>query len=139
MKTVISSYWKVFRLIFVLFSLYLMGDVFYRWDGFRYHSSFSDFLPSVALVSILWSIVAVLTSIITWILVNVIERLLQLINSKIKEEQLFLFFIFFGVSGAIAWIIKLYILGAGSTIWVKLIVFFLCNTCDNLSYMVIAT
>ncbi len=74
MKTVVLSYWKVFRLIFVIFSLYLMGDAFYRWDGFRYHSSFSDFLPSAALVSILWSIVAVLTSIMIWILVKIVER-----------------------------------------------------------------
>lgn len=118
-----ASYRQVFRLIFVLFFIYLLGDAFYRWDGFRYHSSFSDFLPSVALVSILWSIVAVLTSIMTWILVKVVERLLQFINSKITAEQIFLFLISSGVSVAIAWIIKLFIFGAGSTLPVKLIVF----------------
>ncbi len=115
----LSSYWKVFRLIFVIFSLYLMGDAFYRWDGFRLHSSFSDYLPSIALISILWSILAVLTSIMIWILVKALEQLLQLIQSKIKAEQVFLFLIFTGVSVTMAWIIKLLILGTGSTLLVK--------------------
>ncbi len=52
----LTSYWKVFRLIFVIFSLYLMGDAFYRWDGFRYYAIFSEFLPAVALITILWSV-----------------------------------------------------------------------------------
>jgi len=99
-----------------------MGDAFYRWDGFRYHSSFSDFLPSVALVSILWSILAVLTSIMIFVLGKAAERLLQFVYSKIKAEQLFLFLIFFGVSGAIVWIIKLLIFGAGSTFLVKVMI-----------------
>ncbi len=123
MKTVISSYWKVFRLIFVILFLYLMGDAFYRWDGFRYHSSFSDFLPSVALVSILWGIVAVLTSIMIWILVKAGERLIQHINSKIKADHIFVFLICLGVLGSSLWIAKIFIWGGGSSSLVKLIVF----------------
>lgn len=56
------SFWKLFRVIFVVFSLYLLGDVLYRWDGYRYHSAFLEFLPNVALISILWSIVALLVA-----------------------------------------------------------------------------
>ena len=124
MKSVMSSYWKIFRIIFVIFSLYLMGDAFYRWDGFRYHSSFSDFLPGVALVSILWSVVAVLTSIMTWIIVKAVAWLLQLIHSKIKAEHIFLFLICFGALGSALWIAKIFIWGGGSLNSVKFIVFF---------------
>ncbi len=122
MKSAIS-YWNVLRLMFVFFSLYLMGDAFYRWDGFRYHSSLADFLPSIALISILWSIVAVLISTVTWLLLLAVERLLQTGNRKIKTEQVFIFFIFTGVTGVIAWTVKLSMFGAGSTFLVKIAVF----------------
>jgi hypothetical protein len=64
-----------------MFSLYLMGDAFYRWDGFRYYASFSEFLPSVALITVLWSIVAVFTAILLWLLVSVVEWLKMDIGS----------------------------------------------------------
>jgi arylsulfatase A-like enzyme len=101
-----------------------MGDAFYRWDGFRYHSSFSDYLPSVALVSILWSIVAVLTSIMTWILVKAVERLLQSINSKIKAEHIFLFLICSGAVGSSFWIANKFFFGTGLSNSLILLMFF---------------
>ena len=42
-----ASLFKIFRLVFVLFSLYLLSDVFFRWDGFRHYASFSEFVPAV--------------------------------------------------------------------------------------------
>jgi len=47
---------QIFRPVFVLFSLYLLRDAFFRWDGFSFYASLSEFLPSVALVTIFWSI-----------------------------------------------------------------------------------
>ncbi len=70
-----SFYWQTFRLIFVIFSLHLMGDAFYRWDGFSYYASFYEFLPSVALVTILWSIVAAITTVLLCLSLRVLEWL----------------------------------------------------------------
>lgn len=96
-----KSYWFVFRLVFVLFSLYLMADAFYRWDGFKYYAPFSEFLPSVALASILWSIVAILTALLTWTLLVFMEWFCKFLGLKLRIAHLLLFtgvFILFGVS-----------------------------------------
>jgi len=98
----IGSFWQIFRIVFVIFSLYLLGDAFYRWDGFRYHSSFSEFLPAFALISILWSLIALLTA----ILFSLLSRLIYLsirasgwlwlrVMKKSRIEQLHLFIIIF--------------------------------------------
>jgi len=54
--TTCFTYRHWLRLVFTIFSLYLMGDAFYRWDAFRFHSTFAEYLPNVALAFILWSI-----------------------------------------------------------------------------------
>lgn len=89
MKQDINTLWKVFRLIFVIFSLYLMGDVFHRWDGAKYYASLAEFLPSVALVFILWTFLAVCFSIIIWISARLSSRII----SSIKVEDILIFLI----------------------------------------------
>jgi arylsulfatase A-like enzyme len=61
-----TSYWGIFRLIFVVFSLYLMGDAFYRWDGFKHYASFSEFMLSVALAAVFLSIVTAIAAFLIW-------------------------------------------------------------------------
>ena len=73
MTSVVKSYRQVFRLIFVIFSLYLMGDAFFRWDGFSYYATFREFLPAVALITILWSIVAVFAALVIWLAGSLLE------------------------------------------------------------------
>lgn len=97
----VLSYWKVLRLIFVLFSLYLLRDGFYRWDGFRYHSTFIEFLPTVALVTVLWSVVAIVTALLAWFLLRVIDRFCLRIGWKIKTELLIVFIVFFALLAAV--------------------------------------
>ena len=97
------SFWPFFRLVFVVFSLYLLGDAFSRWDGFSYYASFSEFLPSVALVSILWSIVSLCAAIFLWVLLRSSEKFSSLIGLKVKVEHLFIFAFFFAISGILAW------------------------------------
>ncbi len=80
-----------------------MGDAFYRWDGFRYHSTFSEFLPSIALVFILWSVVAIVTAIFLWILVRVFEWSSRVIGCAIRGEHLWLYFGIFTILAALAW------------------------------------
>ena len=73
MKSKPVSYWSVFRPVFVIFCLYLMGDAFYRWDGVRYYASFSEFLLSLGLVSIFWSIIAGFLTVLLWLSVRAIS------------------------------------------------------------------
>jgi len=107
-----KSYWKIFRLFFVLFSLFLVGDAFYRWDGFRYYASFAEFLPSLALITILWSIVTAFIAAIIWIILSVIVWLCRRIGWKVQIEH-GLFFILgsFVILGAAVWIVKRYLVG----------------------------
>lgn len=100
------SFWQIFRIIFVIFSLYLLRDVFFRWDGFRYYASFSEFLPSVALVTILWTFLAVLTSIIALLLLRSFEWICLQMRLTIKAEHLLLFIAFSVLLAAMAWIGK---------------------------------
>ena len=123
------SYWQIFRLIFVIFSLYLMGDAFYRWDGFRYHSTFPEFLPGVALVTILWSITAVFTAALIWLPVKILERFFPQINWKTKIEYLLLFLCIFALLAAAGWSGKRFIWKwTPATIQLK-IIFFSTVTC----------
>lgn len=95
-----------FRLVFTLFSLYLMGDVFYRWDAFKLHSSFSQYLPNVALASIIWSIVALLISVVLWLLLISFEQVCRYLGMKTKAEHWVLYVFVFVFIAAIAWIGK---------------------------------
>ncbi len=107
------SFWQIFRIIFVIFSLYLLGDAIYRWDGFRYHSSFSEFLPAFALTSILWSLIALLTtilfsllSILIYLSIRASEWLWRHVMQKSRVEQLHLFIIIFLSMGTAVWVGK---------------------------------
>jgi arylsulfatase A-like enzyme len=97
------SYWQSFRFIFILFSLYLMNDVFYRWDGFKMYASFAEFLPSISLAFILWSIIAVLITLVVWFTLITLEQFAQKIWLKIKREHILFFSGVFVVLGALAW------------------------------------
>ena len=116
----------MFRLIFVVFSLYLLGDVFYRWDGFRYHSTFSEFLPSVALVSILWSVVAVCTAILIWILLKLIEWMFKRFGYEVRAEHFIVFAIVLIISGILVWKVKRLLWPLGYTSQDVKIIVFIC-------------
>ena len=115
---------KFARLVFVVFSLYLLGDVFYRWDGFSYHSSFMEFLPSVALVVIIWTIVALLTTALIWLPFSLIEALSNRIGLKIKIEHLLVYTCVLIIWGLLVWEgKKLLFPYVQTTYLIKLIVF----------------
>lgn len=105
-----ALYLKVFRPLFVLSFLYLLGDAFFRWDGFSYYASFSEFLPSIALISILWFITAFLASIFIYCLLQVVKSLLLLIKRDITIEQLTIFLYIFLLLGSTVLGVKLLLL-----------------------------
>jgi arylsulfatase A-like enzyme len=83
-----------------------MGDAFYRWDGFRLYMSFTEFLPSVALALILWSILALFTAFLAWIILKTVEWFCNYIGLKIKAEHLLLYSGLFAILASSAWGIK---------------------------------
>ena len=97
------SFRQLFRLIFVIFSLYLLGDVFYRWDGFRYYGSFFEFIPSVALVTVLWSIMAAFTALLVWPAFRVFEWICQRMGMKVRTEHILLSIFIFVLLALSAW------------------------------------
>jgi arylsulfatase A-like enzyme len=80
-----------------------MVNAFYRWDGFSYYASFAEFLPSVALASILWSFVSILTTIIVWMLFSLFEWFCSRIGFKIRVEHLLLYSGVFILLGVLVW------------------------------------
>lgn len=120
-----SSFWKLFRLNFVLFSLYLMGDVFFRWDGFSYYASFSEFIPAIALVSILWSLVAFSMAVILWLSYKAVEGIFSIAEWNIDIEHFTLGLSIFVLLGLVFWIGKLYVLPDFHSFGFKIIVFFI--------------
>src|SRR4030066_648581 len=98
-----NAFHQLFRLIFVLFSLYLIGDAFYRWDGFSYYASFYEFLPAVALAFILWSIVAVLSAILVWVSFGTVIFASRIIGLKISVKHLSFYTGIFILFGALFW------------------------------------
>ncbi len=99
-------YWEIFRLIFVFFSFYLLGDVLYRWNGVKFHSTFFEFLPSIALASILWSIIAVCTAFFIWLPLKIVLQCSKHLQLTIKLEHLELFSGFWVLLAAVAWLSK---------------------------------
>jgi len=101
-----TSWRRIFRLVFVIFSLYLLGDAFYRWDGFRYYATFSEFLPSVALATILWSIVAALATVLIWLSVMAMEWFCRRLPWAVGREQILFFMSAFFLSAVTALYVK---------------------------------
>ena len=123
------SFKHIVRITFVVFSLYLLGDAFYRWDGFRMHSTFIDFLPSIALAVILWNIVAILVSILVWLFLSALSWFSQGSTLKLSREHLFIYFTVFGVLSILAWQIKKFMwIDLQTTYFTKAAVFlFVCS------------
>lgn len=97
----INSYLRIFRFIFVVFYLYLLRYAFYRWDGFRYHSTFLEFLPNIALLTVLWTIIAVLVALPFYLHGRIFDWIYRR-NSRefrVGHDLLFtgLFFLLFGI------------------------------------------
>ncbi|MBC8550386.1 MAG: sulfatase-like hydrolase/transferase [Nitrospira sp.] len=103
------TYWKVFRLTFVVFSLYLLKDAFYRWDGFSFYATLAEFVPSVALVSIFWSILALATAVVVWMGVYIVRIAARAISLDISAEQVLVCMLVLFISGVSVWGLKRYI------------------------------
>ncbi|MEM3101541.1 MAG: sulfatase [Candidatus Nitrosotenuis sp.] len=100
------SFFRFFKLIFVIFFLYLLGDAFYRWDGFRYHTSFFDFLPTVSLVFFLWSILAIFAAFSIFIIVKLLRWLFHYVGYRILEEHFVMYCIYLLLLTTLTWIVK---------------------------------
>lgn len=118
-KTTVSL-WQCFRLIFVILFLYLLQDAFFRYDGVSYYSTFYNFLPSIALISIFWSITSALVAILIWFFLWAIEQVYHILGKTINKENLLLFISIMLSIGIIIWVAKRLSVGAGSSSLMKL-------------------
>jgi arylsulfatase A-like enzyme len=98
-----SSLLYLFRISFVLSSLYLLREVFNRWDGFSYYAPFSEFVPAVALVSILWTAFALLVTVLLWLIFRLIEYISAAAGLKVKIAHILLFGLTIVLLGALVW------------------------------------
>lgn len=120
----IISFWQIFRLTFVLFSLYIIGEALYRLDGFKYYyTSFPEFIPTFALTIIFWSIVAFFAAIFIWLTGRTFIWCCLRIGWNIKAEHWLIFTSVFVLIGVIVWISKRCMWHFGTTLQIKLIVF----------------
>lgn len=119
-----TLFWRLFRIIFVIFFLYLLGDAFYRWDGFKYYGSFSEFIPAIALSSVLWFVVAIITSLLSWFILQFLLIVFKFFRLNLKTGHLILFGIVFLASGSLVWKLKkIFFLNIHTSIETKFLVF----------------
>jgi arylsulfatase A-like enzyme len=116
------SFISLLRIIFVFFSLFILGDAFYRWDGFSYYASISEFLPGAALVFILWSIIAVMTTFFIWLPLRIFRFLRQQVGWEIDEGNLIIFLFCFVLLGIISWYGKRSLIHEGLSFELKLLI-----------------
>lgn len=100
------NFWNLFRTIFIFFFLYLLGDAFYRWDGFKYYASFMEFLPSIALISVICIVLVLLTTTVIWFLLLIIRQACKTVRLKVSGEHLLLNLIFLISIGGMALAVK---------------------------------
>ncbi len=111
------SFLKFYRIIFILFSIFLLGDAFYRWDGFRYYGTFSEFLPGVSLAFILWCIVSLTTAVLLWLLFRLIEKCCRFLRVSISINQIVLSSGIFIAFMALVWTGKKLVLYDSQSTW----------------------
>jgi arylsulfatase A-like enzyme len=80
-----------------------MGDAFFRWDAFKYYGSFSEFLPGVALISILWCFISLLSALFIWQLLRILQWLSRSLKLRVSTEQLLSCLGLFVLFGGIVW------------------------------------
>ncbi|MBI4707197.1 MAG: sulfatase-like hydrolase/transferase [Candidatus Omnitrophica bacterium] len=99
-------YLKVVSLVFVIFFLYLLGDAFYRWDAFKHYGSFSEFLASFSLITILWCALSLVAATCIWLTWRMIAWLSMRIGLKIQLEHVIAFIGIFITMVIMAWLVK---------------------------------
>lgn len=62
-----SSFLITLRIFFVVFSLQFTRDALNKWDGFSFYMKFVDFLPSLSLAFILWTIFGITFATLFWL------------------------------------------------------------------------
>ncbi len=99
------SYWQVFRLVLVIYFIYLMGNVFRIWEVYEYNAS-SEFAPAVAVISVIWCLIAALSSLMAWAFFFAFEWMRKRMRWKVTIEHLLLYMAFVVLCGGIIWTSK---------------------------------
>ncbi len=118
-----ATFQKCFRIIFAIFFLYLVGEGFNHWDSFRMFASFSEFIPSIALITTLSIIPLAISIFLIWILLVSFEWFFNRIRWKINVGHAMFFTSFFVLISVLTRISKRLIWPSETTtIYIKLVV-----------------
>ncbi|MBC8550013.1 MAG: sulfatase-like hydrolase/transferase [Candidatus Brocadiales bacterium] len=97
---------SIFQIVFTFICLYCLREVFHRWDGFSMYASFMDFLPTVALVSLLWALVAMIISVLVWFPIAAVRVIAGKLVRGISNDNIIGFYIVFIVLSFVVLYIK---------------------------------
>ncbi len=76
------------RIVFILSSLLVMKDAFFKWDGYSYYVRFTDFLPDLSLVFIMYTLLWALLAFTIWLCFFSIVKIIPKFSVIISYEYL---------------------------------------------------
>lgn len=88
-----KSFLIIIKIIFIFSSLQFLRDSFYKWDGYSYYMKFTEFLPDLSLMFIIYTFLWIVLALILWLIFSIVIKLTSkflLIN--IKYEHLLIWF-----------------------------------------------
>nr|MBC8550387.1 hypothetical protein [Candidatus Brocadiales bacterium] len=133
MASTYNNLWGIFRILFVMFSLYLLKDVFFRWDGFSYYGTIGEFIPGVALITIIWTLLAFAVSFLTLAGIKVVRWLSIRAGREVQFEHVLIWIILFVSLFSAAWVMKRKMFPfLTTTIEIKLVTVFVVVTASAL-------
>ncbi|MBL7049767.1 MAG: sulfatase-like hydrolase/transferase [Nitrospira sp.] len=116
-----------------MFSLYLLKDVFFRWDGFSYYGTIGEFIPGVALITIIWTLLAFAVSFLTLAGIKVVRWLSIRAGREVQFEHVLIWIILFVSLFSAAWVMKRKMFPfLTTTIEIKLVTVFVVVTASAL-------
>ncbi|MBI4847175.1 MAG: sulfatase [Nitrospirae bacterium] len=97
MMTNKKSFLLILRFVFAVFSLYFLRDSFYYWDGYSYYMRFIELVPDLSLVYIIYTLCAVLITILIGICIYLLALILRSFTSVRIEHIILYFFLSFSL------------------------------------------
>ncbi len=85
-----GTYSSFFRLFFVVFFLYLAGNLFHIWSGYKGYAS-AEFLHALSLVSVFWTLMASVAALLIFLIFRAIVWMCGRAGWNICVENLFLY------------------------------------------------
>ncbi len=76
---------NIFRMVFMPVMLFLVGETFFHWSGFSYYLTFWEFLPNLAMMVLLFTLMAILATVI----LKAVEAVVRVFNKSIDFKVIY--------------------------------------------------